>query len=266
MPTIQHHTAGTFCWWELGSSDLEAAWKFYHTLFRWEKRDQLMGPEQVYRICVLEGQDVGAMYQLDSSQPEPKVGPGWLPYVAVKSADESARLIAAAGGTLLVPPFDVMESGRMALFDDSEGARLAIWEPRQHGGADIVREVGTVCWNELAARNAERARRFYSSALGWKPELKSLGPAGDYTYWGVRGEPKSFAGMLEMSAEWGDIPPSWMTYIKVGDCDEIAAAARSAGGKVMMGPFEAPGVGRVAMLEDPTGGRFSVIRFSLSGR
>ncbi|HEV8612061.1 MAG TPA: hypothetical protein VGQ73_01040, partial [Gemmatimonadales bacterium] len=96
MPTIQSHSPGTFCWWELATHDLESAWRFYHSLFRWEKRDMTIGAGQVYRICVLEGQDVGAMYQLGATQLERQVPTAWLSYVAVKSADETAAAVAGA--------------------------------------------------------------------------------------------------------------------------------------------------------------------------
>jgi len=117
-------TTGTFSWWELATPNLEAAWRFYHGLFRWEKRDARIGPDQIYRICVLEGRDVGAMYQLDPEQLARKVcRPPGSAYVAVKSADEAAKQIAAAGGTILMPPFDVVDAGRMALFTDSRSDR-----------------------------------------------------------------------------------------------------------------------------------------------
>ncbi|HEV8455516.1 MAG TPA: VOC family protein [Gemmatimonadales bacterium] len=266
MPTIEKHTPGTFCWWELATRDLGVAWRFYHALFRWEKRDVPIGEGQLYRICVLEGQDVAAMYQLDRTQLEHNVASTWLPYIAVKSADEAAQQAVAAGGTLSLSPFDVFDSGRMAQLTDSEGARVALWEPRQHRGAGIIREIGTVCWMELSAKDAERARRFYADAFGWKPERKSLGPAGEYTYWHVVGESKAFGGMLQMTTDWGDLSPAWMTYFQVADCDEIAAAARSAGGKVVMGPFDAANVGRIAVVTDPIGAVFSIIRFVSSER
>lgn len=261
MPTIQNHTPGTFCWWELATPDVEAAWRFYHGLFRWEKRDQPIGEGQVYRICVLEGQDVCAMYRLDPAQQERGVASAWLPYIAVEDAEETATRVTTAGGAVLTPPFDVFESGRMAALSDTEGARLAIWQPNQHRGAGIIRDVGTVCWTELAARDAGRARRFYATAFGWKPEAKAMGAAGDYTYWHVAGEPTAFGGMLAITADWGDLPPAWMTYFKVADCDDFTAAVARGGGRVLMGPWDAADVGRIALVQDPTGGRFSGITF-----
>ena len=264
MSTVTKHTPGTFCWWELSTHDLEADWRFYHALFRWEKRDQFVGPGQVYRIAVLEGQDVGALYRLQTAAPGGRPG-AWLPYIAVQDADATLARITSSGGTQVQPVVDVVDAGRMALFADTEGATAAIWEPRAHPGAGIMDEVGTVCWNELSAKDAERARGFYTAAFDWKPERKSLGAAGEYTFWDVAGAPRVFGGMLQMTPEWGD-PPAWMTYFKVADCDESAALAADHGGTILYPPFDAPGVGRIAVLEDPTGSRFSVIRFSTTGQ
>jgi hypothetical protein len=266
MPKISRHTPGTFCWWELATPDVEAAYRFYQTVFGWEKTDLPLGEDHFYRMVSLGGAHVGAMYQLDKSQLERKVPAAWLCYVAVENADETARRITGAGGTILQPPFDVMGSGRMAVFADSEGAKAAIWEPRDHVGAGVVGEDNAVCWTELSARDDARARAFYQEALGWGPHIKSLGPAGDYTEWGVPGESRTFGGMLKLDAQRGDVPAAWATYFKVADCDAVAAKVTAAGGKVMMGPFDAPGVGRLGMMKDSTGAAFSIIHLMMEGR
>ena len=65
------------------------------------------------------------------------------------------------------------------------------------------------------------------------------------------------AGILEMTDEWEGIPPHWMAYFEVPDCDAAAAAAREAGGTVSVEPFDLP-YGRIAVLTDPFGAVFSV--------
>jgi uncharacterized protein len=266
MRTKSAHTPGTFCWWELATTDLDAAYAFYRGLFGWGKSDLPMGPGQVYRMLDLDGNGVGAMYQLDAAQRERGVPSGWLAYVSVVNADESARRIAAAGGTLASQPFDVMDSGRMAVFTDPGGARAAIWQPGRHFGAAVVNEPGSACWMELAARDAAAMRRFYASAFGWSPLVRQMPGPGEYTEWGVAGEAQTFGGMLQMNEQWGDMAPHWMTYFKVDDCDVIAARVKVGGGKMMVGPFDAPGVGRLGVVRDPTGGICSIIRLSMPGR
>lgn len=266
MTTKAGHTPGTFCWWELATPDLEAAFRFYQAVFGWDKTDLPMGPDQIYRLVELAGRQVGAMYQLDEAQKQRGVPAEWLAYIAVASADESARKIVDAGGTLASAPFNVMESGRMALFNDPDGARAAIWEKKQHFGAAVVNEAGSVCWTELATRDVARMRKFYPAVFGWVPQVKPMPGAGEYTEWGVAGESQSFGGMMQMDASWGDMPPSWTTYFRVDDCDATAARVTAAGGKMIMGPFDAPGVGRLGVAMDPTGAGFSIIHLTMPDR
>lgn len=265
MPNIEHHTPGTFCWWELATPDLEAAWRFYHTLFRWEKRDASIGDGQVYRICVLEGQDVAAMYQRSLEQLAHPNAAAWLPYVAVKSADNTAKRVSERGALVLQAPFDVLESGRMALCADPEGARFALWEARAHQGAGIIREIGTVAWTELTARDLDQARGFYSALFGWKTETRAMGPIGDYATLRVAGESDDFGGMLRQPPWGANQNPTWWTYFRVADCDETTALVHSARGQVGVGPFEVPGAGRIAIATDPQGAGFAMIETSPGG-
>ncbi|NOT06823.1 MAG: VOC family protein [Gemmatimonadales bacterium] len=263
MPPVPRHTPGTFCWWELATTDADSAYRFYQTLFGWGKTDLPIGPDEFYRMVSLDGLHVGAMHQPKEPLKHP---PAWLSYIAVSSADATAAKIAAAGGTILAPPFDVFDSGRMAIFQDTEGATAAIWQPNQHQGAGIIGENNAVCWTELAAKDAARARAFYTKAFDWTASVKPMGPMGDYTEWGAAGAAQTFGGMLQMDAQWGEMPAHWMVYFKVSDCDVSAAAAKQAGGNVMVEPFDAPGVGRIAVMSDPTGAAFSIIHLTMAGR
>ncbi len=153
------------------------------------------------------------------------------------------------------------------MINDPTGAKVVIWEPRKHAGAGIMNELNSVCWTELATTDTAKATEFYWKLFEWKPQVKSMGPAGDYTEWSVAGAPQNlFAGMLQMTPEWGEMPSHWSVYLKVADPDAIAAAATKAGGKVIVGPFDAPGVGRLALLQDPAGATFYIIHLTLAGR
>jgi predicted enzyme related to lactoylglutathione lyase len=71
-------------------------------------------------------------------------------------------------------------------------------------------------------------------------------------------------GVLQMDAQWGDLPPHWMAYFAVADADAAAAAVRAGGGAVLHGPFPTP-FGRVAVCADPAGAWFSVIQLNPQG-
>src|SRR5215475_14069876 len=185
MGTQMKHASGNFCWFELGTSDQNAAKEFYIGLFGWRFNDSPLPPEMggVYTTLMKVDKDVGAMYQL--SPQHQGAPPHWMLYVAVDSADETAAKVAELGGEALFPPFDVMEHWRMAIFKDPTGATLSIWESKAHFGADLVGAPGSACWGELATTDVKRAGAFYSSLFGWS--LKESTDAMPYTEFSNQG-------------------------------------------------------------------------------
>jgi len=120
MPEIAKSQPGSFCWFELGTTDAKAARQFYADLFGWTTQDNPMGPGMVYSMLQLGGKDVGGLYDLPPDMREQGVPSHWLAYVATDSADDTAARVKAAGGTIVNGPFDVMEHGRMAASGSSE--------------------------------------------------------------------------------------------------------------------------------------------------
>jgi predicted enzyme related to lactoylglutathione lyase len=117
-------------------------------------------------------------------------------------------------------------------------------------------EMNTFCWNELNAKDAAACKKFYGAVFGWTAHDTDLEHV-KYTHF-KKGD-KDVAGMLQMTAEWGDIKPHWIPYIAVDDCDAYAKKITDNGGKVCVPPTDIS-VGRFAVVEDPNGGYFSIIR------
>jgi uncharacterized protein len=117
-------------------------------------------------------------------------------------------------------------------------------------------EINTFCWNELNAKDAAACKKFYGAVFGWTAEDMPVGPM---TYTIFKKDGQQVAGMLQMTAEWGDIRPHWMPYISVDDCDAAAKRITEHGGKVCVPPTDIS-VGRFAVVEDTNGGFFSIIR------
>lgn len=253
MPLIETHAPGTFCWADLGTPDAAAAARFYTALFGWTAEALPMGPGAFYTMLFVHGRSVGALYQQDAAVAGP---PHWLSYISVASADAAAGRARRLGGTLLLEPFDVLDVGRMALMQDPTGAVAALWEPRRHAGAGLVGEPGAVCWNELATTDAGRAGAFYASLLGWTADAQSMGTT-VYTLFSADGAPRG--GMMTISLSWGPVPPQWLVYFAVRDCEGTTALAQSLGGAVRVPPTDAPGVGRFSILADPQGAVFAAI-------
>jgi predicted enzyme related to lactoylglutathione lyase len=117
----------------------------------------------------------------------------------------------------------------------------------------------TFCWNELATTDAGVCTKFYTQLFGWTTELVPIGGGANYTVF-KQGDTKT-GGMLQMDANWGTIRPHWMPYILVDDVDQYAKRVSELGGKVCVPPTTMQ-VGRFAVVEDPTGGYFSIIKFN----
>ena len=257
MQEVTKYEPGTFCWVELATSDSAAAKTFYSQLFGWECVDNPMGPDSFYTILRLNGKDVGGLFQLMPEMAAEGVPPNWLSYVSVANADETAEKAKAAGATLMKEPFDVATLGRMAVIQDPTGGVFALWQPLEHQGAGVYNLPGSFCWNELGTHDTQKAGEFYSELFGWTRETNQFGPI-EYTMFshGDRGA----AGMFKIPPEMGPMPPHWLVYFAVDDCDAKVQKATELGASVIRPADDIPGIGRFAILTDPQGAAFAVIK------
>jgi predicted enzyme related to lactoylglutathione lyase len=254
--TQMEHAPGTFCWIELATTDATAAKKFYGELFGWEVQDNPVGPDMVYTMLKLNGKDVGALYQKGEEMKQ--VPTHWASYISVTSADETAAKAKALGAEVAQEPFDVMEHGRMAVIKDPTGAHFCIWQPKQHKGVGVKGETNSLCWNELLTNDTEKAKDFYTKLFGWKTKTDT--GATPYTEW-INGE-EHIGGMMQIQPEMGPMPPNWGIYIAVDDCDGTAQKATSLGGRQYVPPTDIANVGRFAVLSDPQGAVFNIIKLN----
>ena len=257
MKDIKRHSPGTFSWIELGTSDTSGAKKFYQSLFGWTAMDVPMGPNFTYTILQLEGQDVGALYQLMPDQVSQGVPPNWLSYVEVQSADDAVRNIKELGGKLIVEPMDVPQAGRFAVIEDPQGAKFGIWQSGQSTGLKMRDEVGSLVWNELGTTDEKGGEKFYTTLFGWQTEPM---PGGPMKYTIFKHDSKGFAGMYQLTPEMKGIPPHWVPYFAVANAEDAINRTKEGGGKVMNGPMDIPDVGRIAIAQDPQGAMFAIIK------
>lgn len=110
---------------------------------------------------------------------------------------------------------------------------------------------GTFCWVELGVADAKVATQFYSSVFGWQIDTQPY-EFGEYHTCRVNGS--AVAGIYETSAE----PPGWMAYVSVDDADKSRALAVDLGATVLSDVTDIAELGRMAVLQDPQGGVFSV--------
>jgi len=256
QPQIEN-APGSFCWIELATTDGDGAKKFYSELFGWETVDNPMGPGMVYTMLNLNGKHVGALYKKGEDMQQ--VPTHWASYVCVESADETAAKAKSLGGTVIMEPFDVMEHGRMAAITDPTGANFCIWQPNQHKGVEVRGETNSLCWNELLTNDTAKAIDFYTKLFGWKTKTDS----GATPYTEIINGEDHIGGIMQIQPQMGPMPPNWGIYIAVADCDATAAQATSLGGRQYVPPTDIPNVGRFAVLSDPQGGVFNIIKMNL---
>lgn len=256
---VEAYEAGTPSWVDVTGPEVEVLTDFYTQLFGWEAEDQ--GPEAGhYTMFSQRGRSVAAA----SPTPPNMTGapPSWTTYVTVADVDSSVAAISGAGGTVVMEPMDVFDSGRMAVATDPSGGLFAIWQAGEHIGAEIVNEPVSLCWNELTCRNADDVLEFYSAVFGWR--VNRIGTEADapFQYRELYLGDKLVGGCMEMDDSWPEgIPTHWMTYFAVDNADDTARRAAELGGAVPVEPFDLP-VGRTAVLNDPAGSVFSVIGLS----
>jgi predicted enzyme related to lactoylglutathione lyase len=256
MPHIDKHPPGAFCWIELATTDQNAAKSFYSSLLGWASQDFPMGPKDFYTMFQLEGRDTAAAYTMRPEQRSMGVPPHWMIYIAVESADDVATRVAQLGGKLLAPPFDVYDVGRMAVAQDPTGAVFALWQPKKHTGTGISGVPGTLCWADLMTPDPARAKEFYSSLFGWRITTSENDPSG---YLHIANGEHFIGGIPPAKSRDPNVPPHWLAYFYILNCDETAAKTKELGGKTLLAPMAIEKVGRMAILADPQGAVFAVI-------
>lgn len=258
MPHGDKHPPGAFCWIELGTTEQNAAKSFYGSLFGWSFKDFPMGPTDFYSMFQVEGRDAAAAYTLRPDQRAQGVAPHWMVYIAVKSADDAAERAAQLGGRVLAAAFDVYDAGRMAVLQDPTGATFCVWQPKQHAGAGITGVDGTLCWADLSTPDQARAAEFYSGLFGWSIMKEDEGGHG---YFHVKNGEDFIGGIPPATYRDPSVPPHWLAYFLVSDCDSTVAKAKELGASVHMPPttFEE---GRFAVLADPQGAVFAIFQAS----
>jgi hypothetical protein len=111
---------------------------------------------------------------------------------------------------------------------------------------------GTFSWMELATTDAAAAKKFYGELFGWKFDDMPMGPDEVYTMANL-GEGKTVGALYKMNAQMAGIPPHWSSYVTVDDVDARTKKVTAAGGKVVKEPFDVMDVGRMSIIQDPSG-------------
>jgi predicted enzyme related to lactoylglutathione lyase len=248
MSTGTQTRVGQIIWHDLMTTDVDRATAFYTALLGWELEPWEM-EGQTYQMIKANDQQHGGFVSLDPSHGHPS---HWTGYVAVEDIDATVAAARGAGATIAVEPTPIPEVGRFAVLADPQGAVISLLQPAY----DSPAPTGAFAWDELLAVDPDGAKAFYERALGWTSAGMDMGEHGSYTLF-KRAGGEDAAGMLQKPAETGG-PAAWLPYLQSGDVDADFARAKELGATAFVEPAEIPGIGRFAVLADPTGATFGL--------
>ena len=177
--------------------------------------------------------------------------PHWLSHVRVENVDDTIEKAKGAGGKLVAGPFEMGDVGRMAIVADPQGAYIGTYQAER----EVPVAEGVFVWDELGTTDADGAQRFYGEVFGWT--TSDMGPEyGGYRIFN-RGE-TGIAGLMTLPDD--SMQPHWQPYVAVDDPDATTAKAEELGGSTLAKPMDVPNVGRIAVLRDPQGAPFGIIK------
>jgi len=253
-----------FFWYELMTSDQDAAIQFYEKVVGWNASDMPMpnGSGAHYTILNAGDRGVGGLMQITDEMKAGGARPGWLGYIHVDDADAKAKEIAQAGGAVHMGPFDIPTVGRSALVADAGGAMFNVMAPFPREG-EVPPPLdqyapGNVGWHELYAADGEaKAFDFYAGRFGWSTVSEmDMGEMGKYRLFATGGDDAA-GGMMNKPAQ---MPTgAWQFYFNVDSIDAAAERVTGNGGTIVMGPMEVPNAMWVVQGIDPQGAHFALV-------
>ncbi len=245
---------GKFVWYELMTTDLPGAEKFYTQVIGWTGKDAGM-PHMKYTLMSAGDTPVAGFMPV----PTPTMPPRWIGYIAVDDVDAEAGAVRRDGGTIHKEPTDIPGIGRFAIVADPQGIGFALFNAAGMDAPPLPppNAPGHAGWRELHAVDGVKAWDFYSKHFGWtKDQAMEMGPGGVYQIFKTGGDQPAGGMMTKMP----EMPvAAWLYYFNVDSAEAAAGRVTKAGGTVINGPMDVPGGQWILHGLDPQGGMFALV-------
>jgi uncharacterized protein len=257
---------GDFIWYELLTSDADAAAEFYGKVVGWTSTNSGQ-PGMDYRFFYSHpggnpSDGVGGYMAITPEMADGGASPAWVGYIGVDDVDTAVASIEAAGGTTLMPAMDLEGVGRMAMLTDPQGAPFYVMkgasDETSYSFAATEPKAGHCAWNELSTSDPAAAQAFYGAQFGWVADGDlDMGPMGKYDFlWD--GAKRFMLGAV--MPQTPDMPvPAWTYYFRVPDIDSAVTLIRANGGTLHKEPVEIPGGEYSLGAADPQGATFGLV-------
>lgn len=246
---------GKFGWYELMTSDTQAAGKFYSDVVGWTTKEMPGGDGPAYTTFNVGEVGMAGMIHLPDHT-------GWVGYIAVEDVDAHIEKVVEAGGKLWKPATDIPGMLRFAVISDPQGAAIILFTPNPAMPSPPRPEppaAGTIGWCELSTTDVDEATDFYNKFFGWtKLQDMDMGPMGVYRIFD-QGDHKEMGdgGMMKKGPH---MPVSaWGFYFHVDSIKAAIERVNKGGGKVVHGPVQVPGNAWIINGQDPQGAMFALV-------
>ncbi|MDR3520835.1 MAG: VOC family protein [Acidocella sp.] len=247
---------GKFFWYDLMTTDIAAARKFYGEVVGWTAQDSGVSGEN-YTLFMADGHGRAGLMTIPPDAAQMGVPPCWTGYIHVDDVGAMAAKIVAEGGKIHRDTVEIPNVIRFAVMADPQGAGFIIATPLSMDAPPLPAPgaPGTVGWHELYAADWPAAFAFYEKLFGWtKADAIDMGPMGTYQLFCTGGP--AVGGMCNK----GPMPaPSWGYYFNVPQIDSAMQRVTASGGVIMMGPQQVPGGSWIMHGKDPQGADFKLV-------
>jgi len=245
---------GRFLWYELMTTDMEAARAFYAKVVGWGARDASM-PGMAYILLTARESSVCGLTELPQDARNLGAKPSWIGYVGVDDVDAAADRARQLGGAVLVPPKDIPNVSRFCVLADPQMATLGLFKWLKPDQEQPIGATSRVGWHELLAADWEKALAFYGELFGWQKADADIGETGTYQQFSAGGQ--TIGGMFTKPPM---VPvPFWLYYFNIGDIDVAAKRVKAGGGRILDGPVEVFGGRWIVRCTDPQGAMFALM-------
>ncbi|HLK82097.1 MAG TPA: VOC family protein [Xanthobacteraceae bacterium] len=250
-------THGRFVWYELMTTDTDAAKDFYTKVVGWGAQPA-PNPTMPYTLFTAGETLVGGMMDQPEESKQMGAPPSWLGYVAADDVDATTDQARSLGGAVYVEPRDIPDVGRFSVIADPQQAAIGLfkWSAPMPEAPAAPETPGRIGWHELATTDWEKAYAFYNALFGWqKADAMDMGAMGVYQIFAAGGP--AIGGMFNKPPV---VPATfWLYYFNVDDFDAAVERVKAGGGEIINGPMQVPGGSWIIQAKDPQGAMFALV-------
>ncbi len=255
-PPTGQHTPGRFVWGDLVTSDVAAAADFYGKVFGWTFETYGGDDDRdTYTLALADGLPIGGMVFDQRAKKGKTLSARWIGLISVADVKAATAAVTAGGGKVVYAPVMLGERGETAVFRDPEGVLFGVVNSKNGDPPDYAGDVNEWYWVDLWTADVEKAATFYRAVVGYETSpIADDGPRS-----GVRLLLGRACARRDHAEEQREVEPPGCPTFASPTPKAAAAAARAAGGKVLLEPV-AMNLATVAIIADPTGAPVGIVQ------